>query len=110
MKRSACFSRVDHQQLSSPLLKVLLGLMIALAAILSTLQVALLVKQALVAAFIVSGYGFAFALTVGPLVGARGLSFKGSISAKVVYAGNVIGAGGSLIGTFILLYAAFVSL
>ena len=86
------------------------ALMIALAAILSTLQVALLVKQALVVAFIVSGYGFAFALTVGPLVGARGLSFKGSISAKVVYAGNVIGAGGSLIGTFILLYAAFVSL
>lgn len=86
------------------------ALMIALAAIISSLQVSLLVKQALAVAFIVSGYGFAFALTAGPLVGARGLTFKGSISAKAVYAGNIIGAGGSLIGAFILLYAAFVSL
>lgn len=86
------------------------ALMIALAAILSSLQVAPLVKQSLSLAFIVSGYGFAFALIAGPLVGARGLSFKGSISAKAVYAGNIVGAGGSLVGTFILLYATFVSL
>ena len=86
------------------------ALMVALAAVLSSLQVSLLVKQALAVAFIVSGYGFAFALTVGPVVGARGLSAKGPISAKAVYAGNIVGAVGSLVGAFVLLYAAFVSL
>lgn len=86
------------------------ALMVALAAVLSSLQVSLLVKQALAIAFVVSGYGFAFALTVGPLVGARGLSPIGSISAKAVYAGNLVGAGSSLVGSFVLLYAAFVSL
>ena len=86
------------------------ALMIALSAILTSLQVTHLVKQALALAFVVSAYGFAFALTIGPLVGARGLRFTGTFSAKAVYAGNIIGAGASLIGTFILLYAAFVSL
>ena len=85
-------------------------LMVALAAVLSLLRVSLLVKQALAVAFVVSGYGFAFALIVGPLVGARGLSSKGSISAKAVYAGNIVGAGGSLVGSFVLFYSAFVSL
>jgi len=86
------------------------ALMIALAAVVSSLQVPLLVKQALVVAFIVSGYGFALALTVGPLVGARGLTAKGPFSAKAVYAGNIVGVVGSLVGSFVLLYAAFVSL
>lgn len=86
------------------------ALMVALATVISPLQVSLLAKQALVVAFIVSGYGFAFALTVGPLVGARGLNSKGPISAKAVYAGNLAGVIGSLVGSFVLLYAAFVSL
>ena len=84
--------------------------MLALSAAFSSLQVSLLVKQALAVAYIVSGYGFFFALTVGPLVGARGLSSKGSVSAKTVYAGNIVGAGGSLVGSFVLLYAARASL
>ena len=84
--------------------------MVAVAAVLSSLQVSLFVKQVLAVAFVVSGYGFAFALTVGPLIGARGLSSEGSISAKAVYAGNIVGAGSSLVGSFVFLYAAFVSL
>ena len=85
-------------------------LMVALAVVISSLQVSLLAKQALVVSFIVSGYGFAFALTVGPLVGSRGLTAKGPFSAKAVYVGNIFGVLGSLAGSFILLYAAFVSL
>ena len=83
---------------------------VALAAMVSSLQVSLLVKQALAVSFVVSGYGFAFALTVGPLVSSRGLTAKGPFSAKAIYAGNLIGALGSLAGSFMLLYAAFVSL
>ncbi|HEX9626482.1 MAG TPA: hypothetical protein VGA00_06040 [Acidiferrobacterales bacterium] len=86
------------------------ALMVALAAVVSSLQVSLLTKQALSVSFIVSGYGFAFALIVGPLVGARGLSSDGPISAKAVYVGNIVGVVGSLAGSFVLLYAAFVSL
>ena len=86
------------------------ALMVALAAVVSSLQVSLLVKQVLVVSFIVSGYGFALALTIGPLVGSRGLTAKGPYSAKAIYAGNIIGVSGSLVGSFVLLYAAYVSL
>jgi len=85
-------------------------LLISLLSVFSSVLFLFLVNHAFAVALIVSGYGFAFALTVGPLVGARGLSSKGSISAKTVYAGNIVGAGGSLVGSFVLLYAAFVSL
>ena len=86
------------------------ALMVALAAVVSSLQVSLLVKQALTVSFVVSGYCFALALTIGPLVGSRGLTAKGPFSSKAVYAGNIVGVLGSLVGSFVLLYAAFVSL
>lgn len=86
------------------------ALMIALSAAVSSLQVSLVLKQALAAVLIVSAYGFAFALIVGPLVGARGLQYRGSRAAKAVYLGNMAGVVGSLAGSLLLLYAAFVSL
>lgn len=60
-------------------------LMIAVAVAMSSLQVSLAIERALAAGFIVSGYGFAFALILGPLVGARGLRYQGSRSAKAIY-------------------------
>lgn len=86
------------------------ALMIAVPAAMSSLQVLLVVKQALAAGFIVSGYGFAFALILGPLVGARGLQYQGSQAARAVYLGNIGGVVGSLAGSLLLLYAASVSL
>ena len=86
------------------------ALMMALAAVLSSLQVPGAILQIIAWLFIISGYGFAFALILGPLVGARGLRAKGPPMAKAVYGGNVIGAVTSLGGTMLLLYAAFVSL
>ena len=85
-------------------------LMFALAAVYPLLQVTTFVKQTLAVLFIASNYFFAFALIVGPIIGARGLSPKGGPLAKAVYFGNHIGALGSLVGTFVLLYAAYVSL
>ena len=84
--------------------------MIAMAAILSFLQVDELVQWVFAITFIVSGYGFCVALTIEPFVGDRGLSWSGVWSNKVVFVGNVIGALGSLIGSFILVYASYVSL
>lgn len=86
------------------------ALMIAVAAAMSFLQISHVTKQALAAGFALSGYGFAFALTLGPLVGARGLQYHGSAAAKAVYLGNMVGVVGSLVGSLLLLYAGFVSL
>ncbi len=84
--------------------------MIAMAAILSSLQVAEMIQWLLAAALITSGYGFCFALTLEPFVGDRGLFWTGVWSNKVVFIGNVIGALSSLIGSIALVYASYVSL
>jgi len=60
--------------------------------------------------FIICGYAFILALILGPLVGYRGLTTKGPLSAKLVYAGNTIGALTSLLGIIVLLYAAWMTL
>ncbi len=86
------------------------ALMMALAAVLSGLKVSETIHLIIAWLYIISGYGFAFALILGPLVGARGLHAKGPLSAKAIYGGNVVGAVTSLGGTLLLLYAAFVSL
>ena len=85
-------------------------LMFALVPILSLLNVDLKVMWSIAMLFIVSGYAFSFALYLGPAVGHRGLSYRGPLPAKLVYFGNSIGALTSLLGGFILLYAAWKTL
>ncbi len=97
--------RVSHSAL--PMGAILL---IALAALLSSLPVGDVVKWSIAVLFIISAYGFAFALTLGPALGHRGLVIKRPLPATLVFVGNVIGAGTSLLGTLVLLYAAWVSL
>ena len=97
--------RVAHSSLAIAAI-----LMFALAAVYPLLQVTTFVKQTLAVLFIASNYFFAFAQIIGPTIGARGLSPKGPSLAKAVYFTNHIGALGSLVGTFVLLYAAYVSL
>jgi hypothetical protein len=97
--------RVAHASLA-----VGAALLAAVAAVLSSLQVAASVKWAIAVLFVVSAYGFAVALVLGPLVGARGLPPQGRASALLVYSANVLGVLTSLSGTLVLLYAGFVSL
>ena len=84
--------------------------MIAIAAVLSFLVVNQSLIWAISISYIISGYGFCFALTIEPFVGDRGLSYTGTWSNKVVYVGNVIGALSSLFGTVILVYASYKSI
>lgn len=84
--------------------------MFAVAAILSPLQVGEPIKWLLAIAFIISGYGFCFALTIEPFVGERGLAWAGNKANKVVFAGNFVGATSSLVGAIALVYATFLSL
>ena len=85
-------------------------LMLILSLSLSALNVAGNFKWAISILFIVSGYGFVWALILGPIVGHRGLMSKGPLSAKLVYSGNMLGAMTSLVGTVLLLYAAWLNL
>lgn len=84
--------------------------MIAMAAILSALQVSEAIQWLLAVTLTVSGYGFCFALTFEPFVGDRGLSWTGAWSNKVVFVGNFLGALSSLIGSIVLVYASYMSL
>jgi len=85
-------------------------LMLAIAAVLTPLAVADLVKWIIALSLIVSSYSFCFSLVLAPLVGHRGLSSKGPFAAKLVYLGNMLGAGSSMVAAVVLLYAAYVSL
>jgi len=85
-------------------------LLLVISVSFSSLNVAVNIKWVISILFIISGYGFMLALLLAPIVGQRGLSSKGPLSAKIVYSGNLTGALTSLLGTVVLLYAAWVNL
>lgn len=85
-------------------------LLLVLSVSFSGLNVADNIKWIISILFIISAYGFMIALLLGPVLGHRGLSPKGPWSAKIVYLGNTTGAITSLIGTVVLLYAAWLNL
>lgn len=85
-------------------------LMFTVAALLSSFAVPGTVKWGIALALIVSSYAFCVSLPLAALVGHRGLSAGGPPAAKLVYAGNVIGAWLSVAASVALVYAAFVSL
>jgi hypothetical protein len=85
-------------------------LLLVLSVSFANLNVTANLKWAIALLFIVSGYGFMVALLIGPVVGHRGLSSKGPTIAKLVYSGNLIGAITSIVGTVVLLYAAWLNL
>ena len=85
-------------------------LMFAVAALLSSFAVATSVKWLIAVALIISSYAFCLSLPLAAVVGHRGLSAGGPASAKLVFAGNLVGAWASVIGTLAFTYAAFASL
>lgn len=60
--------------------------------------------------FIVSGYGFVFALPLGAFAGQRGLTWAGGTVNRLVYFGNVTGAIFSLVGTLVLIWATLLTI
>lgn len=85
-------------------------LMIAVSAVLSNFVVAPAVKWTIAVSLVVSSYAFCLSLPLGATVGHRGLSSCGPLSARLVYAGNMLGACASLLGAVALVYASLVSL
>jgi len=86
------------------------ALMFGVAGVLSHLGGGVVLKWSVALFLIVSSYAFCFSLPLAAVVGHRGLSARGPASAKLVYAGNVVGAASSLLAAVALIYAAYVSL
>src|ERR1700722_4525184 len=97
--------RVAH--LSLPIGAIL---MFAVAMLMASFTVASQIKQLIANLLIVSGYSFCVALPLAAMVGEPGLSHRGSLQAKTVFAGNLLGAVTSLLASLALVYAAFESL
>jgi hypothetical protein len=86
------------------------ALMFAVAALLPSFAVGAGVQWAIALALIVSSYAFCFSLPLGAWAGHRGLSPQGPALARCVYAGNLLGAGASLLAALVLVYAGWASL
>lgn len=85
-------------------------LMLAVSAVLSSFAAAPTVKWLITVSLAVSSYAFCLSLPLAAIVGHRGLSSEGPTSAKLVYAGNMVGAGASLVAAVALVYAGLISL
>lgn len=85
-------------------------LMLAVAALLPSFGAAEPVKWFIAITLIVSSYAFCFSLPLAAIVGHRGLSTRGPLSAKLVFTGNIVGAAASVVAALTLIYAGFVSL
>jgi hypothetical protein len=84
--------------------------MLAVGAVVSALPVQAAIKWVIAGSFVVSSYAFCISLPLAAIVGHRGLSPGGPLSARVVYGGNVIGAIASLAGALAFVWAAFLAL
>ena len=84
--------------------------MLAIASVLSATAAPQPIKWFIAVSLIVSAYAFCFSLPLAATVGHRGLSYKGPVSAKFVFAGNLLGSLGSALAAIGFLYAAYVSL
>jgi hypothetical protein len=85
-------------------------LMLAIAAILGSLKASDGMKWTLAWLLIVSSYAFCISTPLAAITGDRGLASGGKGLAKLVYIGNMVGAGTSLAAAIVLLIAAFLSL
>lgn len=82
-------------------------MMLTITVVISDLSLGRIMESVLVWSLIISGYGFVAALPLGAWTGQRGLKSRPNGINTVVYAGNLIGALGSMLATLILIYGAW---
>lgn len=85
-------------------------LMFAIAAVLPSLAVSAVFKWGIVVALLLSSYAFCIATPLAAITRDRGLAIGGTGWARLVYLGNMVGAGASLLAAVLLVGASFVSL
>jgi ABC-type polysaccharide/polyol phosphate export permease len=101
---------VNSWRVAHASLPIAAGLMLAIAAVLSSLQVSLSIKWVIAGSLIVSSYAFCISMPMAAITEHRGLTTDGRGLQRIVYLGNILGALTSLIAAAVFLYAAFVSL
>ena len=101
---------VNSWRVAHASLPIAAGLMLAIAAVLSSLQVSQLAKGVIAVSLIASSYAFCISMPLAAITEHRGLTRDGKGLQKLVYAGNIVGAVASMISAIALLYAAFMSL
>ena len=85
-------------------------LMLVVAALLPALPDIAALQWTIALALIASSYAFVVALTLAPIVGHRGLSSQGPVTAKLEFAGNLIGAWASLVAAVAMVAASYLAL
>jgi hypothetical protein len=86
------------------------ALMFGASAVLTDLPMNDGLRWTIAVALIISSYAFCVSLPLAATVGHRGLAPGGPISARLVFAGNTIGALASLVGAAALVLAGWMSL
>ena len=107
LNRGAGEDRVRAWRVAHAALAIGAILLLALAGVLRLLPLTPTLAAVLSGAFVVSAYGFAFALIVGAWHNVRGLHRGGNAINRAVYTGNMIGVAGGLIGTILLIISAY---
>ncbi|RSZ45769.1 MULTISPECIES: hypothetical protein [unclassified Variovorax] len=111
IKREAAAHIVNSWRVAHLSLPIGATLMLATAAVLSSLAAPAWLLWLIAIALIVSAYGFCVSTPLAAVSGQRGLSSDGVVGlGGLVYLGNVVGAVASIVGALALLVAAFLSL
>lgn len=110
VNRNAPASIVHSWRVAHAALPIGAILMFAVAALLSSFNVSGTVKWLVAAALIISSYAFCVSLPTAAVVGHRGLSAEGPLTAKLVFVCNMVGAWASVVAVLAFIYAAFASL
>ena len=82
-------------------------LLLALAGAVSHLKLSPFALTLLVWAFVVSSYVFAVVLPLAAHYGHRGLTSAPPFLNRILYLGNMVGAGGLLLGAIVFLWGAY---
>ncbi|RQO45076.1 hypothetical protein DBV14_24465 [Variovorax sp. KBW07] len=111
IKREAAAHIVNSWRVAHLSLPIGATLMLATAAVLSSLAVPAWMPWLIAVSLTVSAYGFCVSTPLAAISGQRGLSSDGAVGlGKLVYLGNMVGAVASIVGAGALLVAAFISL
>ena len=82
-------------------------LLLALAGVISHLELSAFGLALLVWAFVASSYVFAVVLPLAAHYGHRGLTSAPPFLNRILYLGNMVGAGGLLLGAIVFLWGAY---
>lgn len=85
-------------------------LLFTIASFITLLEVSHSILWVMAILFIVSSYAFGFAMFAGAPAGERGLTFRGTMVAKVAHVGHMIGVVTSLVASMLLVYATWATL